>query len=97
EQRTRPPKMGSPPVMVVLNAPGTDCIRAAPPSVFTAAWTWANPAPVTVLSTETTTWLDAGSTAHDVPDTVIERSMLALAALSWAALRVTSFGTAPPA
>jgi len=54
-------------------------------------------APVTVVSADTRTWLEIGSTDHAVPVILAERCSSAVAALSWVALRVTNRGTAPVA
>ena len=62
-----------------------------------AALTRSSLAPVTVLSTETTTWLVTGSVHQAVPGIAAERSSSAVARLSSAAPRVTIFGVAPAA
>src|SRR5918999_5566418 len=97
EQRTPPPKMGSPPVMRWRNVPATRSTRAAPPSLAAAAWTLASFAPVTVSSTETSTWVDTGSTAHAVPGTRAVRYSVSVACRMSAPLRDTVFGTPPAA
>ena len=59
--------MAWPPEIARLSVPGIDSMRTAAPCRFATASTAASFAPVTVLSTSTTTWLVIGSTDHAVP------------------------------
>src|SRR6266508_1917457 len=89
--------MGSPPAIRVLNLPGTFSSRAASPSLATYPLSRSRLAPVTVPSAETSTLLDVGSTAHDVPEMAGHRLNSSVAACSWAPLYLTRRGTAPAA
>ena len=89
--------MAWPPEIRVLSTPGSASTRTAPLVRAAAALTCSSLAPVTVLSTETTTWLVAGSVHQAVPGILADRSSSAVAGLSSAAPRVTSFGVAPAA
>src|SRR6266545_407872 len=81
----------------MLKLPATCSTRAASPNRFATAVTWASLAPVTVSSTDTTTWSVLGSTAQAVPTTRADLSSVAVTAASRAAPYLTSSGVAPAA
>ena len=81
--------MAWPPEIRVLSTPASASTRTAPLVRAAAALTRSSLAPVTVLSTETTTWLVTGSVHQAVPGILAERSSSAVARLSSAAPRVT--------
>src|SRR5437588_8636463 len=89
--------MASPPEIRVESLPSTCLTRAAAPRAFTALFSLASFAPVTVLSAETTTWFVFGSTAQAVPGILAVRSSVVVAAASWAPERATRLATAPAA
>ena len=63
----------------MLSTPASASTRTAPPVRAAAALTCASLAPVTVLSTETTTWLVTASVHQAVPGIFAERSSSAVA------------------
>jgi hypothetical protein len=72
-------------------------MRTASPNRDVTDSSWASLAALTVLSTETSTWLVTGSTAHAVPAMRAELLNAPVAWLSWAAVCLTTRGTAPAA
>jgi hypothetical protein len=81
--------------MLRLSLPASFSIRAPPLLAATALRSAASLAPVTVLSTSTTTWLVTGSTDQAVPTTPLSR--LAVRSASSAALRSTTRAFPPAA
>src|SRR3954452_16637600 len=89
--------MASPPEILTLRLPGIDSRRALSPSLATVALTAASRAPVTVLSTLTTIWLAAGSTANAVPGVFRPAVRLSFAAAISVPVWATKRGVAPAA
>ena len=89
--------MASPPAVRVPSVPASRSIRIVPSSCFATALTRSSFAPVTVLSTETTTWLVAGSVHQAVPGMRADLSSAEVARARSSAPRVTSLGVAPAA
>src|SRR3954471_110786 len=89
--------MASPPEISTFRLPGIDSRRALSPSLATVARTAASRMPVTVLSTLTTIWLVAGSTANAVPGVLRLAVRLPCAAAISVPVWATKRGVAPAA
>ncbi len=81
----------------MLSGAAPASMRTAPLVRAAAALTCSSLAPVTVVSTEMTTWLVTGSVHQAVPGILAERSSTAVARFSSAAPRLTTLTLAPAA
>ncbi len=89
--------MAWPPAIFLVKVPETCSSVAFEPRSATAAFTLASFAPVTVLSTVTSTLFVAGSMPYDVPGSLTDSSSVATAEVSCAVEFFTTVAVAPAA